>query len=423
MEIWEALPGEIDFDSVLVASALRLARPDLFVLVDLLRHGLRDPFSPQDGEAKPSKVVKRIEENLVREDERAAAAMRTLLRFLFPRYPTAEEQKGGPPVQGDDRGYISRPQTMFVDRHADYWRRYLAQTPVSATESDQGALAAIRAWRDRTTTDLIDRVVDPQRAHQIESFVGQFRPSDLRRLLCEVADRVSTNSAAGWGNGGHAPGVAAVWGMMLVKRPPKDVVYHTVLEIVQRYVSIHLPLATDVAYFFASKNPRVPQLMSDAQQEQVTQQLRDALAAHFTGDGAEERLAIALKDGSPWLIYWIVSRGQNDAYVHPFDRWRDFSSVLLGLAESRPAIGVPLVVALITKTNLRSGLRQDETGEVVPEERWIGTFDTEGASRLFDYPRLLKVLSKFDMPDHLDVQMMASCRAAVDVAQAEVDRP
>ena len=87
LEVWEAMPGEIDFDSVLVASALRMAHPDLFALlsdnVHLFCHGLRDPFSHGEQKGQPHKVVDRIDEQLKREDERTAAALRKMLHFLF----------------------------------------------------------------------------------------------------------------------------------------------------------------------------------------------------------------------------------------------------------------------------------------------------------------------------------------------------
>ncbi len=426
LETWEIMPGEIDFDPVLVASALREARPDLFALVSdhvhLFRYGLRDPFSPADQEGKPHAVVDRIDKLLKREDERTAAALREMLHFVFPKYPPKEGQKENttyPPGHDQkETEYVSRPQAMFVDRHCDYWQRFKAPTQVSEAESDQSALASIVAWRSRNASDLVERVVDPQRGRQIESFIGQFLPSDLCRLLGEVADRASKQSAEGWEHRSHAPGIASVWAMMLIKRPQEDAVHRAVVEIVQRNAPIHLPLVNDVAYFFAGSNPRIQRVMSVAQQEDVRQQLLDALPMNFIGDGAEERLANALRGGSPWLIRWIAY-GDRDVHTNlPFSRWPEFSSALLTLAETKPAIGVPLVVGLVAKTEMKSILREGPTGEVESGRGWVGEFDVEAAKRLFDYHHLLRVLSKFEVPDHLDEQMKASCLAAVDAARA-----
>jgi len=414
LEIWEAMPGEIDFDSVLVASGLRVARPDLFALVsehiDLVRHGLTNPFSAGDEKREPHAVVARIDELLRREDERAAAALRTLLHFLFPKYP--------PEQRADEKEYVSRPQAMFVADEADYWRRFLAQTPIAPEVSDQKALASIRAWRDGNGTDLIDRILDPQRGSQIQRFVGQFLPSDLCRLLREVADRLSTQSAAGWENRADAPGVTAVWRMMFIRQPSHDAVYRTVVDIVERTARTHLPLANDVTHFFATSSPNVPVLMSDTQRKDVVQRLRRGVAANFLGEGAEKPLALALREGSPWIIRWIVFGEVREPGALAFDRWPEFSNVLLTLAENQPPIGVPLVVSLVTQSNMSTALGHSASGEPEVQRGWAGQFDEEAARRLFDFGRLVRVLRDFHVPDYLDEQMKATCLAAVDAARA-----
>jgi hypothetical protein len=426
LETWEKIPGEIDFDSVLVASGLREARPILFALVnehvDLFRNGLRDPFSHGDSERKPHPVIDGIEKVLENEDERTAAALRKLLGFLFPKYTPPVEQKGnGPPQDEGDRDYVSCPQAMFADGHTDYWQRYQALTPVSDAESDQKALASIDAWRIGNVNDLVDRVVDPQRCQQIHSFVGKLLPNDLCRLIGEVADRAGKQSAGGWKDRSYAPGIASVWQMMHIKPPPDDLVHRTVVDIIQRYAPIHLPLAGHVEELFAASNRPVRKFMSDDQQQEVRKQLRDALAANFIGEKAEQRLADALQDGSPWLISSIVYGDRDDRSALPFVRWSEFSGVLLALAENRPEIGVPLVVWLITKCEMGSALGDGATGSAEVVSRYVAEFDENAAKQLFDYHRLVRVLSKFNVPDHLDERTKARCLAAVDTARAKVN--
>lgn len=420
LEIWETMPGEIDFDAVLVANALREAYPDLFALVSdhiyLFCYGLRDPISHGEQAGKPHEVVDRIDELLKRESQResqgTAAALRKMLHFLFPKYPSSEDH--------EEKEYVLRPQAMFVDSHANYWQRYQTQTHVSEAESDQRALASIAAWRSGKANNLLDRIVSPQCSGQIKSFVNQLVPSDLCRLLREVADRVGTQSAAEWEHRSQAPGITAVWEMMHIKRPQEELVHHTVMEIVKRNAPIHLPLAHDIVCIFATSNPRVSHVMSDVQEKEVRHQLRDSLAVNFTGEGTEQRLADALKDGSPWLMRRIAYGDSDDRTAPPFDRWTEFSSVLLTLAESQPAIGVPLVVGLITKIDMKFSPLRGPTGEDEMEGGWVSSFDAEAAKRLFDYARLVRILSTFEVPDHLDEQMKASCFAAVDAARTEV---
>lgn len=427
LEIWKALPGEIDFDCVLVTSCLRVAHPDLYAIVSehihLFRIGLRDPFSRGDQEGKPHAVVERIEDYLKRVKERTARDLRTLLVYLFPKYAAARqlpEPEGS--QEGEDKEYVSRPQALFVSGHADYWRRYQAQIPVSSEESDQEALRDIRAWRESTSSDLLDRISDPQRSDQVENFVNQFLPSDLCRLLREIADRLATESAEGWEDRWRAHGISVALSMMRVRRPPRNLVHRTVLEIIERYGPNHLPLAHNVAYWFANSNPRFTHVMLDVHEDQVRSQLRDVLAADFQGEGAEERLMHALKGGNPRLIYWVAYLDNDERSGLPFEGWPEFSKTLLRVAETQPTIGVPLVVAFVTKSEMRLELQEDETGKCVPNRGLCHEFDAEAAERLFDHPRLVNVLSRFDqVPDHLDEQMKACCHAASDAARAELE--
>ncbi len=415
LEPWEKFPGEIDLDSVLVASVLRVARPDLFAIVsehiELFRHGLTDPFTVS-GEKKPHRVVEQIDKLLANEDERSAASLRALLSYLFPKYP--------PEGANNDWKDISRPQALFVDRYADYWRRYLAQEPVDEAKSDQRALKSMMAWRNQESSDLIDRMIDPERSDQIEQFVGQFRPAELCRLMRDISDRLARQSAAGWEDQTHAAGIMAVWRMMLVRQPPEDVVFQTVLDIVQHTAPANLPLAYDVTHFFAASSSGVPPLMSEEQRKEVARTLQGALPENFIGDGAEERLLRAFKDGSPWLIFriaWSVPPVDGHSST-PFERWPEFGNVLLNLAETHPTVGVPFVVPFITRSNMATGYRQNENGDTQRVGRWVGQFDVETAKRLFDFDRLVRILAQFQLPDDLDEQMKAHCRAAVEAAQA-----
>ena len=208
---------------------------------------------------------------------------------------------------------------------------------------------------------------------------------------------------------------------MHIKRPPKTwfIARSWILCNATPQFIYRLPTMSNTS--LRRTGARVPKLMSDAQQQDITLKLRDALVASFTGKDAERRLADALRDGSPWIIDWIAYGGRDDHTALPFDRWPEFSCVLLTLAESRPVIGCPLIVGLVTKTDMRSTLRQSPEGETEEERGWVGEFDREAAKRLFDYPRLMQLLSKFEVPEYLDEQMKASCLAAVDAARAEVN--
>jgi hypothetical protein len=157
--------------------------------------------------------------------------------------------------------------------------------------------------------------------------------------------------------------------------------------------------------------------MSCDQEQAVWRQLRDALAAAFTGKQSEERRAAALMDGSPWLIQWIVRPKRGSGASVPFERWPEFSNTLLALAESRPTIGVPLVVGLAVKAEGRRAEQRDGAGERAPDSNWTWEFDAETAQHLLVHQRLMPLLSAFEVPEDTDPEMKSACRAAADAAR------
>ncbi|RIK57235.1 MAG: hypothetical protein DCC63_14740 [Nitrospira sp.] len=418
VETWEALCGEIDFDAVLVASVVRVVSPDLFSLINdhiiLFQHGLTNPFAMGDQKNKPHQVVDQVKSLLGRESTRGAAALDSLLRFLFPSYPPNSADR--------DREALLRPQSLFVSSHADYWRRYLTQSLSPEDDQDQMILQSIQAWRGGEVSGVVDRLVDPMRSGSIESFVMQFQPTELCRLLQDLVKRLKSESAATWPDRSHGPGIVSVWRMMLRLRPAEQDVHSTVESVVQEMAPVHLPLAHDVACFFATTSQSVPNLISSKQQETIWRGLRDALALHFLSKGGEERLAAAIKDGSPWLLGWIAwglkRLDIDDAKGLPFVKWPAFSQVLLGLAEEQPDVAIPQIVAFVTTGHLSDGGAVDEVGDRIPRSRWVTSFQEDNARRLFDFDRLIAILATWTVPDHLDPQMKAQCLAAVDAAKS-----
>lgn len=271
---------------------------------------------------------------------------------------------------------------------------------------------------------LSNEWIDPHKAEQVIQFVGQFSPVELCRLLSDVCERLKTQSAKDWEHQANAPGVAAVWCMLQDRPAPESKIFETVVEIIRRFLPEHLPLAYDVAHFFVKPSPSIPALMSNEQRTEAAGALRDAITARFLGDGAEQRLLQAFKDGSPWLVSWVswfappISGGESGPI--PFAQWPEFANVLLNVAEAQPAIGVPMVVPFVTRGNMATGYKEHESGELERVGGRIGQFDADIARRLFDFDRLVRILDGFEPGEHLDPQMTAHCRAAVDAARAIV---
>lgn len=214
LDAWDTLRGEIDFDHLLTASALRHAHPDIFAYINshvaLFCSGFlefsQDQRSKEAGKKHPSRI--RFEE-LLRDkgSKRDENALRAVISFLFPmalrEYPGPVGQEG-----------FNRPQGAFVHSHADYWQRIVSPVPVPESESDQEALRSIRDWKTGDGSDLVQRVRDEDRSHQIESFVYEFGGPQLCDLLSEAALATRRESAADWDRMAGIPFVVALHRMM-----------------------------------------------------------------------------------------------------------------------------------------------------------------------------------------------------------------
>ncbi len=427
LELWETMPGEIDFDDVLVANSIKAAHPDLFAIIDdhreLFRYGFHDPTEHDEKVQNRHPLLERIERLLSSEDDNTGLELHRLLGHLSPAYAAARDgAKCYSEHIDESANVVTHPQALLSERHTDYWQRYLAEAEVSSEESDQGALDDIRVWRNQEASTLIDRLLDSRRGDQVAAFVNQFEHNDLCRLLREVAERLASNSAAEWEHQSHAPGIANIVLMMARKAPSKEDVYQTVSGIIKDYARVHLPLAHDVMYFFATATRAAPHVMLPDHEPQIRQQLRDALATHFGGDKAENQLAAALQGGSPYLIRWIAGTNKGLAAMPLTDKWPAFANTLLTLAASQPRIGIPQVAELVTDAKDDVDLLPDATGRETPTRWRRYSFNEEAATRFFAdaYGSLLQVLADCTMsPEELSAneQVEASCRAAIDGAR------
>ncbi len=413
LETWERMPGEIEFDSVLVASALRVSWPDLFTLVAdhiaLFRHGLHDPFSLTDD--KELHPVSGHLARLLEEAGQHGASFTALLTFLFPAYSPDSKDLALEP--------FARPQSFFASGHADYWRRYMTLNAPVDGQTDQDVLRSIAAWRANTSSDLVERFTNQEQIGQVQDFSAQFDGDDLCRLLVEVARRIQTEPAANWEHGYLAPGVVSIWHMMLRDRPASSAVASTVEQVIQDSIGVHLPLSFCVWYCFAKRDTKGPALISDEQCDHVKQVIRDALVKTASGPGGPNSLTRALRGGPLWLLPTIcrdlgfIGEGGNALTC---GGWHDLSGTLLRLAEEQPEVGVPLIVPLFTTATPKDRVVADRLGPRVVTS-WVANCDLSNAKQLFDETRLIRLLESFVLSDGLDEPLRAMCLAAVKAAQ------
>lgn len=206
IETWEKLSGEINFDSMLYATTLRIARPDVFALLDKYSPAMTQRTTNDQGpgglEALHSsrRINQSIEdyyadldqhlnnlENKTRKEE-----IITILNVLTPfTFSLDKKNCGSTPdkklTPQRKTAYENTPQSLFSSSPTDYWGRYLSMSDILDEESDQKLLEKIVAWKNNDPNDLIDAIFVQESAARIEYLYPFFTPEELSKLLLSVA--------------------------------------------------------------------------------------------------------------------------------------------------------------------------------------------------------------------------------------------
>jgi hypothetical protein len=277
-ETWQKLHGEIDFDSVLVASVLRVSRPTLFAHIDenieVYRQGFSDPLSGSNASRVEHPVYVQLQALLAHEDQdvRRTNAAKAVVSYLF-----RESLPFGPA-----HAYAApSPQALCYDQHTDYWRRYAVLPEIPTSERDQSALRSIEDWKRDKPRGLIDRLVVDATAPQIESFVGQFSGSELCDVLRDVALALIDVDDADWRLEHRAPGLGSLLRMMIDRRPPPRRLVSTLKSLIQKVTHTNVPLAHELSYLFANSDHRSTDLLDPESRVSIRGDLVDAFTRAF----------------------------------------------------------------------------------------------------------------------------------------------
>ena len=427
-ETWEQFPGEIDLDHVIAASALRSSYPEIFAFIeskiDSFRRGFRTAGS--DGNAPMQhKDYLAFEELLERPPfQGASAAIRSLVRFIFPAFPQDRES---PDI---DRQYLLRPQGLNIKpdwddaEPVDYWSRYLTCASIPDDRSDQRALRQIEAWKNGEEGDLVSDLIENNHNRQIERFLKQFRFSDLLRLLTEVAGREASEGIKGWSNFQSPPGGVSLW-RMLRRCGVYDSarVAHKLEELFESLVPVHLPYAWFLLHYYCEPDraPTIQPLTDTTDTTRLSEFVRERLLRVFRPGNASALLS-ALHGAHPYLLRHLladIKRGCGSQGDLPIEGWKELSGILLELAELRPPIGIPIILAFVTEGDDRVvDLSDPETGEHSGPRRVTEyQFEKEKAERLFGLSRLRSVLADQRIPDDIDSSIREMWQAAKDALQ------
>jgi hypothetical protein len=338
LDAWRKLAGEIDLDCLLAISALRAEWPEIFAHIadhsELFVHGMTGNFT-QNNEDDPHPVRRQLNALLAKVDKpRTAIGLRALVEFLFPRILAEQDRANSTPMK--------RPQALYVAEPTEYWRRYLSLEAKKSPASDQEVLADIHAWREGTSTRLLDRLLDSAGAWQVVQFRWQFRSDELCKLLWRISWAASDLSAGNWESRAKAPGIGVVAKIMEDLGVSRRKLTRVILAIIRVLGKKHLPLVWDIVDWFTHSGTR---FFSDEERLPIRKRLAALLPDYFVGDGAPDRLIRAMREGNPTIPSSITFAAQQPSpQALPFEKWHEFANTLFGVAEREPSLGLPMIV-------------------------------------------------------------------------------
>ncbi|WP_071900250.1 P-loop NTPase fold protein [Cystobacter ferrugineus] len=381
-EAWRRLEGEIDFDDILLISALRAAEPDVFSLVNRYIEELRDDHpSKDDGAERPSAFAVELDALIGKSSGSRRAAIEAVLNFVFPGW---EAQTGSHRHQ--------KPQGLALKTHRDYWVRYLSPSLISDDEKDQRVLRAIIAWKEKRSDDLVKMLVAEDQSSAIKEFSRTLLDrKDLLILLEEVTMTEKARSSEAPIK--HAPeSFRSIENMMLHQHPGEQELASTLKKLLAEIIPIRLQLAYFLMEYFAKSSRQ--NLLDRGRRHEVQVEFESLLLRSFAPDGAE-RLINSVRGGISSLIYrcsWGAERIQRgDTSGLPFDAWPTFSGVLLGAAELDTDLMLPQVIPFLV-----NAADQIEFDGSEHSTRRVYSLN-EDAFRLFDRNRLVDLIQKKDL--------------------------
>lgn len=392
-DAWTRLKGEIDFDDVLLISAIRAAEPDVFSLINRFIDELREGrYSRRGTPEGPTAFALELEPLLSKSPGPRRAAVEEALDFVFPGWKTGNKDRSG----------HQKPQGIATKSPRDYWIRYLTSTIIPENEKDQRVLRTILSWESKTSNELAQMLVAGDQNSAIEAFsLTYLNRESLMRLLQETT-RLEHSRPPEILNGKDPESLLSIWNIMLRKHPDQEHLISTLKQLLAETVPTRLHLAFFFVHFFSTHSgENVPDLLSDDGYNEIRKEFERLLLQSFTPKNSNQ-LITALKHGPPYLLYqssWGIVRIRRASTIgeplteEPFTGWPALSDAVLDAVEANPDLMLAQLVPFITTQGFR--IRFD--GERHRQET-VFSFSEAAARNLFNYEKLASLLRKHESP-------------------------
>jgi hypothetical protein len=246
-DIWQAIPGEIEWDSVVLITTIKVCCPDVFVALDdqhvqnCLRTRAKTYRGIPEGRGDLHFALKMLQIKI--DENRQAEMVWVLLGYL---YPEAEHFS-----RVGECNHTTHPQAVSATGDVNYFKVMLARRSTSGFPQDQEVLERIQSWRSQPGNQLDELLRHWAARSRLLHFKRIFNNDELVNLLeHSVALKLCK----------HQPGVVVppwdrvhtqIWNIMEKRRLPPSQIEKMVLRLIERYCSHNLNDVLDIVEYTA----------------------------------------------------------------------------------------------------------------------------------------------------------------------------
>ncbi len=263
---WERLHGEVDFDELLLAVALRAATPTAFDFlkanVDEVRH-VYPPSKPDNSSSTPATIytinlgaeenttrLARLTErwkNICQQGDFEPEPVEEIIAFLFPTAGTVFNKK---PAQTP-----TSKQPTFKSEPSNYWQRIVAEALQPAEYRDQAVLQPMKkvSAGEIPCKELASLIVTtPEVATRFECFGEDF--GQLQDLATEVYSAIRRQHHRKASK--HVDGFSEVSNLLHKKTAPygNDSLVEWVEDQIKESIPFNIRFAGDIYSFWITEN-------------------------------------------------------------------------------------------------------------------------------------------------------------------------
>ena len=340
---WSVLHGEIDFDDLLIAKALRFCAPEAydFLLEDIAEIRNIDHDFIKEPREKRGQLQEKWKQK-TKSVEWDTIAAEALITFLLPEW--------------NERSIFERfdiPQGISKSEPVDYWIRANLEAVPDGEIRDQVLLNKMKTWKETPEADrardtsLVDDIYqNTMLAHQFESLARYFlNGQDIRNLAAHLFECIINHDGVK-ANRSSAEGFSSLWRLSLNLRIDDKEHHIWVLNQIFKYLQVSLRFANDLYYFWKHTDRRtidIKQPMPEVREPMIIK------AKEIFGASPDTLIKII----DPEFIYssyhfavFYSSEKEGGSGFKPED-WYWFGNALYAAAKLKPEIILPQMSCIL----------------------------------------------------------------------------